>query len=158
MRPIPIGSELVEEWNADPNKPADIVYRAVTMMPPDPSGRLEDGTPCDPVEVLVETLPATPEEIAELVAGKVELPDDPRAPRRFLIRVGVSAADLEAIQRTGTVWVSLWGRGMQPFAVWAETPPERDNDPTLLEVCANQLVRIAELEKLVRSPRIMGAD
>lgn len=154
MRPIPISTEILAELNAD--EPDAGKWQKITLLPPDGVGELEDGTKCDPVEVVVETeiVELGDEDrarLAELVAAKGEpMPDEPiRSPRRFLARIAVTVDDIKALEESGAFWVSLWGQSMQPFAVFVDLYGEDDPRPVptyreLFELVSD----LAELEEL----------
>lgn len=143
MKPLPVPTDLIEAWNADADEPKK--FARITMLPPGPM--LPDGTPCDPVEVIVESrAPADDDErnavLAELLRRGVDKrPDELRIPTRFYVRVGVSERDVRLIERAGMFWLSVWGAGFSPFAVWAEDGDEGERP---------MAERLAALEGLVR--------
>lgn len=154
MRPIPISTEILEELNAGEDDPGK--WTKVTLLPPDGDGTLEDGTRCDPVEVVVETRILELDDadralVAETIGGigRVSPTEPIRGPVRFLARVAVTTDDIAALEATGAFWVSLWGQAMQPFAVFVDIFGEDDPRPvpTYRELfdLANA---VAELERL----------
>lgn len=122
MRPIPIPKEVVDAMNVGEQDATR--FRKITMAAPQKaneesaSGTLEDGTPCDDVEVIVDTVLTIHPQTKELK----------RYPRQFMLRIGVTKEDVEAIAHHGHFYVALWGDHLQPIALWAEAIEDADTN------------------------------